>query len=45
MGEYMKRGEHGRKHWILAVEAMFKKSFIVNFSVGLRFEISRLSAD
>jgi hypothetical protein len=27
------------------VKSMFKKSFIVNFSVGPRFEINRLSAD
>jgi hypothetical protein len=26
-------------------KAMFKKSFIVNFSIGLRFEINSLSAN
>jgi hypothetical protein len=29
----------------IVYKAMFKKSFIVNFSVGLRFEINRLSVD
>jgi hypothetical protein len=41
----------GDDHWqalervLRYLKAMFKKSFIVNFSAGLRFEINRLSAN
>jgi hypothetical protein len=36
---------HHRSHPGPLGQAMFKKSFIVNFPIGLRFKINRLSAD